>query len=185
MISPIPRATLSSSPTYPLPGYIVDGPRGPLDRTAARAENEDGRAMVSYRASEVFGSGGPPVGRPRLPRAAAVLGLVVLFGGLALPLLGFVLADDRAPFCGRAGRCCCADEAAGRDDRTCLRRGCGCKPTGEAVPGAPLRIEAVLPASEPLVTVSPGEARWETACERPLPRADAPPVPPPRRPLPA
>jgi hypothetical protein len=141
--------------------------------------------MVSYRTSEVFGSNGLPVGRPRLPRAAAVLGLVVLFGGLALPLLGFVLADDRAPFCGRTGRCCCADEAAGRDDRTCLRRGCGCKPTGEAVPGAPLRIEVVLPASEPIVTVSPGEARWETACERPLPRADAPPVPPPRRPFPA
>jgi hypothetical protein len=141
--------------------------------------------MLSYRASEVFGSGGPPAGRTRLSRAAAALGLVVLLGGLGLPVLGLVLADERAPFCGRTGRCCCADETAGRDDRACLRRGCGCKPTGEAVPGAPLRIEALLPASEPLVTVSPGEARWEAVAEQPFPWADAPPVPPPRRSLPA
>ncbi len=137
--------------------------------------------MVFYRASEVFGSGGPPVGRACLPRAAAVLGLVVLLGGLGLPLLGLVLADDRVPLCCRRGRCCCADEAAARDELTCLRRGCGCERPGEAVAGAPLRIEAVLPASEPLVTIPPVEARWEAVAEQPLPRADAPPVPPPRR----
>jgi len=141
--------------------------------------------MISYRASEVFASGGPPVGRPCLPRAAAALGLVVLLSGLALPLLGLVLADERVPFGCRTGRCCCADEAAGKDDRACLRRGCGCKPTGEAVPGAPLRIEALLPASEPLVTVRPREARWEGVAEPSFPWAEAPPVPPPRRSLPA
>jgi hypothetical protein len=141
--------------------------------------------MIPYRASEVFASGGPPVGRSCLPRAAAALGLVVLLGGLGLPLLGLVLADERVPSGCRAGRCCCADEAAGKDDRACLRRGCGCRPTGEAVPGAPLRIEALLPASEPLVTVSPGEARWEAVAGQSFPWADAPPVPPPRRSRPA
>ena len=139
--------------------------------------------MLSYRASEVFGSGGPPVGRARCLRAAAALGLVVLLGGLALPLLGLVLADERVPFCCRTGRCCCADETAGTDDRTCLRRGCGCEHPDATAAGAPLRIEAVLPASEPLVTVSLGEARWEAVAEQPLPWADSPPVPPPRRSL--
>jgi len=120
-----------------------------------------------------------------LRTATAALGLGVLLGGFAVPLLGSVLADERAPFCSSKGRCCCADEAAGRDDRTCLRRGCGCGKPGDVVIAGPLRIEAVLPASAPLVTVSPGEANWEAAAERPLPRADAPPVPPPRRSLPA
>ena len=123
--------------------------------------------------------------RMRVLRAAGALGLAVLVGGLTLPLLSLAVAGEPASFCCSRGRCCCADEAAGRDDRTCLRRGCGCKPTGEAVPGAPLRIEAVLPAAALPVIVTPSEARWETACERPLPRADAPPVPPPRRLLPA
>ena len=141
--------------------------------------------MVSHRASEVLGSGGPPVARPRLRRAAAALGLVVLLGGPGLPLLGLVLADERAPLCSRSGRCCCADEAAGRDDRPCLRRGCGCGSPDDAVAGAPLRIEAVLPAPAPLVTISPVEARREALTEPALPRADAPPVPPPRRSLPA
>jgi len=118
-------------------------------------------------------------------RTVAALGLAVLLGGLALPLLGFALAGGPAPFCGSKGRCCCADEAAGADERTCLRRGCGCERPGEAVAGAPLRIEAVLPASALLATVPPYEARWATAAEQPLPRADAPPVPPPRRSLPA
>ena len=126
-----------------------------------------------------------PANRFRLLRPAAALGLVVLLGGLGLPFLGLVLADERVPFCGRTGRCCCADAAAGTDDRTCLRRGCGCGPTGEAVAGAPLRIEAVLPTAEPLMTVSPVEACWEAVAGQPRPRADAPPVPPPRHPLPA
>ena len=137
--------------------------------------------MISYLPS----GSSPPADRSRLLRLAAALGLVVLLGGLGLPLLGLVLADERAPFCGRTGRCCCADAAAGTDDRTCLRRGCGCEHPDATAAGAPLRIEAVLPASEPLVTVSLGEARWEAVAEQPLPRADAPPVPPPRRSLPA
>lgn len=116
-------------------------------------------------------------------RAAALVGLVVLLGGLGLPLLGLVLADDRVPLCCSKGRCCCADEAAGRDDRPCLRRGCGCERPDVAVTGAPLRIEAVLAASRPLVAASPAGASWESVAERPLPRAEAPPVPPPRRSL--
>ena len=123
--------------------------------------------------------------RPRLLRAAAALGLVVLLGGLAVPLLGLVLADERVPLCCRSGRCCCADEAAGRDDRTCLRRGCGCERPGEAVAGEPLQIEAILLAPGSLVGAPPAEARWEAVAEQPLPRTDAPPVPPPRRSLPA
>ncbi len=123
--------------------------------------------------------------RPRLLRAAAALGLAALLAGLAVPLLGLVLADARVPLCCSKGRCCCADEAARRDDRTCLRRGCGCEQPGEAIAGEPLRIEAVLPASGSLVGASPAVARWEAEAEQPLPRADAPPVPPPRRSLPA
>ncbi|HEX9187159.1 MAG TPA: hypothetical protein VGB87_08815 [Vicinamibacteria bacterium] len=116
---------------------------------------------------------------------AAALGLVVLLGDLGLPLLDLALADERVPFCGRTGRCCCADAVTGTDGGTCLRRSCACGPAGEAVAGAPQRTEAVLPASQPLVAVSPVEACWEAWAEQPRPRADAPPVPPPRRPFPA
>jgi len=118
-------------------------------------------------------------------RLAAVLGLSVLLGGLALPLLGPLLADGPVPFCCSKGRCCCAGDEGARDDRTCLRRGCGCERPGASVAGAPFRIEAVLPAAGPVVAASPSEVRWEPVGERPLPRADAPPVPPPRRSLPA
>jgi hypothetical protein len=137
--------------------------------------------MSSYRPSSLSASDE----KSRLLRAAAALGLVVFLGGLGLPLLGLVLDDERVPLCGRTGRCCCAEAAAGTDERTCLRRGCGCGPMGEAFAGAPLRIEAVLPAADTPVTVAPVEARWEAVAERPRPRAEAPPVPPPKRPLPA
>lgn len=124
--------------------------------------------------------------RARAPlRAAAAFGLTALLGALALPLLGLVIADERTPVCCGKGRCCCADDAAGRDDRTCLRRGCGCERHGEAVTGAMLETEAILPASEALAAASPRYARWPIEPERPLPRSEAPPVPPPRRPLPA
>jgi hypothetical protein len=118
-------------------------------------------------------------------RAASAFGLAVLLGGLAVPLVGLVLEDERAPFCCGKGRCCCADGAAGRDDRTCLRRGCGCERPDEAAEGAPLRIEAILPAPGPLPAASTAEARWEAMAGQLLPREDAPPVPPPRRSLPA
>ena len=121
--------------------------------------------------------------RPIPLRAAAAFGLSVLLGGLALPPLSLVLADERAPFCCSKGRCCCADEAAGRDDRTCLRRGCGCERPGEAVTGAPVRIQAVLPVTHLPAMIPPCGAGWVIADAQPLPRADAPSVPPPRRSL--
>jgi hypothetical protein len=123
--------------------------------------------------------------RSLLLRAASALGLAVLLGGLAVPLVGLVLEDERALFCCRKGRCCCADPAAGRDDRACLRRGCGCERPDEVVAGAPLRIEAVLSASAPPPTAPPADARWEAVVERPFAREDAPPAPPPRPSLPA
>lgn len=118
--------------------------------------------------------------RPALLRAASALGLAVLLGGLFVPLVGLVLEDERTPTCCRKGHCCCADPAAGRDDRTCLRRGCGCERPDEVVAGAPLRIEAVLPASAPPPAATSADACWDAVVERPLPREDAPPAPPPR-----
>ena len=93
--------------------------------------------------------------RVRVLRAAAALGLAVLLGGLTLPLLGLALAGEPASFCCSKGRCCCADETAGTDDRACLRRGCGCEHPDATAAGAPLRIEAVLPAAALPVTVTP------------------------------
>jgi len=120
----------------------------------------------------------------RVFRAAAVFGLAVLLGGLALPLTGLVLEDDSASFCCTKGRCCCPADPV-TDDRTCLSRGCGCEHGDEAVNGVPLQIEAVLPAGEPVATATPAEARWAAADELPIARADQPSVPPPRRSLPA
>ena len=121
----------------------------------------------------------------RIARAAvASLGLVVLVGGLGLPLLGFVLADEPVPFCCTKGRCCCAD-ATGAGERPCLRRGCGCSRPDAVVAGAPLRVEAVLPA---LTSLAPGEARRFDRCvttPSPLDRSHEPPLPPPKRRLPA
>ena len=119
--------------------------------------------------------------RSRGLRLAAALGLAVLLGGLAVPLIGIVLADEPASFCCSKGRCCCADVARSTDEGPCLRRGCGCGHTDELVTGAPLRIEAVLSASAPLTHASPAEARWAIVAERPVARAHEPPVPPPRR----
>jgi hypothetical protein len=121
----------------------------------------------------------------RRGRARAAFALVVLLGGLGLPLLGLVLADGPAPLCCGKGRCCCTGDTASQDDRPCLRRSCGCEHRDATPAGTPLQIEALLPASEPLVTVPPREARWEAVAEQPLPWAEAPPVPPPRRSLPA
>ena len=129
-----------------------------------------GCTMVSYRSHAL--------------RAAAAFGLAVLLAGLTVPLLG-LLADEPAPFCGRNGRCCCADVARSTDEAPCLRRGCGCGHPDELVTGAPLRIEAVLSPSAPVAYASPAEGRWEIAAERPVARAHEPPVPPPKSSLPA
>jgi hypothetical protein len=118
-------------------------------------------------------------------RSMAALGLAVLLGGLSVPLLGLFPADGPIPSCCR-GRCCCTGEATDDGDgRPCLRQRCGCGQPGTVAIAAPLQVEAILPAAGLLVAAPPSEARGETAGERPLPRADAPPVPPPRRPLPA
>ena len=118
-------------------------------------------------------------------RSMAALGLAALLGGLALPLLGLFPGDGPVPFCCR-GRCCCTGEATDDGDgRPCLRQRCGCGQPGAVVIAAPLQVDAVLLAAGPLATPSASEARRETAAEQPLPRADPPPVPPPRRPLPA
>jgi hypothetical protein len=119
-------------------------------------------------------------------RVAAALGLALLLGGLGLPLLGPLLAGERAPFCHSKGRCCCTGgETGAADDRPCLRRDCGCETGDTVLAGAPLRIEAVLPRTE-----SPAgpDARPQKAVARPtspLDRPHAPAVPPPRRPFPA
>jgi hypothetical protein len=123
--------------------------------------------------------------RSRALRLAAAFGLAVLLGGLTLPLVGVVLADEPAPFCCSKGRCCCADVAPSAYEGPCLRRGCGCGHADELVTGAPLRIEAVLSAPAPVAYASPAEARWEIVADRPVARAHEPPVPPPKSPLPA
>jgi hypothetical protein len=127
--------------------------------------------------------------RPRGRRArktGAGLTLAILCGVLTLPLASLAFAHAPAPFCGARGRCCCAGEAT--DDggaRPCLRQRCGCGQPGAAVIVAPLQVEAVLPGSFPLASLTPSDASPEIAGERPLSRADAPPVPPPRLSLPA
>jgi hypothetical protein len=129
-------------------------------------------------------SGRVGAGARVLRRSMAVLGLSVLLGSLALPLLGLVLADEPAPFCCR-GCCCCTGDGAGADDRACLRRGCGCEHPDATVAGAPVRIEAVLPAM--VLPARPESRSLEGAAAFGglLTRPHAPPVPPPRRPLPA
>ncbi len=117
--------------------------------------------------------------------AKAVAGLAVLLGGLALPFLGMVLADEPAPFCCR-GRCCCTGERTDeRDGPPSLRVRCGCGQPDAVVIGAPLRLEAVLPA---VVAPRRAEARRldrRAPPESPLDQPHAPPVPPPKRPPPA
>jgi hypothetical protein len=122
----------------------------------------------------------------RLARAAAAgFALAVLAGGLGLPLLGLVIADEPAPFCCR-GRCCCTGEPTdAADGRPCLRASCHCGRPDPVVAGAPLLFEAVLPAvarsaAPPAPDLAPG-----ALAERPIARSHEPPVPPPRRLLPA
>jgi hypothetical protein len=122
----------------------------------------------------------------RARAAAAALGLAVLLGGVAVPLLGLVLAEEPADFCCSTGRCCCTGETT--DDgggRPCLRVRCGCGRPDAAVIAAPLRLEAVLPA---VAAPSGAEARrldGHLAPASPLERREKPPLPPPKPPLPA
>jgi hypothetical protein len=118
--------------------------------------------------------------RSREIRAASALGLAVLLAGLVLPLMGLVLADEPASCCVK-GRCCCGDVARSTDEAPCLRRGCGCGHSDELAAASRLRFEAVLSASAPVRAISPAEVRWPPMSERPIARADDPPVPPPRR----
>lgn len=116
----------------------------------------------------------------RIQSATAGLALAALLGALALPLLEVALADDSAPLCCSRGRCCCAGVTAGADERPCLRRGCGCERPDATVAGAPLRLEAVLPASLPAHLESHTRCSAKE-CAIVLSRPHAPPVPPPRR----
>ena len=98
-----------------------------LDTPPLREEDrEDGGTMISYRGfTKRFGAQRAveslrPRTRSRLRLAAkAVAGLAVLLGGLALPFLGMVLADEPAPFCCR-GRCCCTGETTDARGRPAL-----------------------------------------------------------------
>jgi hypothetical protein len=115
----------------------------------------------------------------------AALGLAALLAGLALPLLGLFSADGPAPRCCR-DRCCCTGEAADdADARPGLRLRCGCGQPNAGVIAAPVALEALLPAAGLLACAPAGEAQWEARDARPFPRVDPPPVPPPRRSLPA
>lgn len=122
--------------------------------------------------------------RGRIRRATAGLALTALLGGAALPLLDAALSAESAPFCGSKGRCCCGRDTAQADERPCLRRGCGCGLPDASVAVGPLRLEAVLPTGLPthLEPRTPGAA---TVLAIVLSRPHAPPVPPPRRALPA
>jgi hypothetical protein len=121
----------------------------------------------------------------RLARATvAALGLAVLAGATALPLLGLFLADEPASFCCR-GRCCCTGGGPNEGDgRPCLRASCGCGTPGAVVIAAPLQLEAVLPR-----VTTPLRARARRLAERltsssPLDRPGEPLLPPPKRLLP-
>jgi hypothetical protein len=114
----------------------------------------------------------------------SMAGLAILLGSLTLPLLGVVLAEP-APSCCR-GRCCCTGETTDDGDgRPCLRVRCGCGQPDAIVIATPLRVDAVLPA---VAAPMRAEARPLDRCaapEGPLDRPHAPPLPPPKRPLPA
>jgi len=120
----------------------------------------------------------------RIQSATTGLALAALLGALALPLLEVALANESAPLCCSRGRCCCAGDTAGADERPCLRRGCGCERPDATVAGGPLRLEAVLSVSPPahleshICCSAIGHASV-------LSRPHAPPVPPPRHVLPA
>jgi hypothetical protein len=122
----------------------------------------------------------------RIARATvALLALATLGGGLVLPALGLVLADEPAAFCCAKGRCCCAEPAAGADEGPCLRRGCGCERPDATAAGAPLTFEAVLPVPRRLALAGPRRLDRGVAPGNLLARPHAPPVPPPKRLLPA
>lgn len=122
----------------------------------------------------------------RIARAAvAFLALAALGGGLVLPALDLVLADEPAAFCCTKGRCCCADPAAGSDERPCLRRGCGCEQRDAVVAGASTWFEAVLPATSRLARPESRPRDRNAAPGSLLARPHAPPVPPPKLSLPA
>ena len=121
----------------------------------------------------------------RLTRAVlAGLALAVLVGGLALPLASLAV-DEPAPFCCR-GRCCCTGEPTNDGDgRPCLRAACRCGQPDAIVLAAPLWLEAVLPVvARPAATASAEMPRGADTPRPPAP-AEEPPVPPPRRPVPA
>jgi hypothetical protein len=125
--------------------------------------------------------GGRPAPRRRLRLAASALALASLLGA-GLPLLEIALAQEAAPFCGRGGRCCCAESARRDDDGPCLRRGCGCGETESAtVALGPLRLEAVLEATGAPARAEAGQRAEAPPATRLLSRPHAPPVPPPRR----
>ncbi len=118
--------------------------------------------------------------------AGATLGLAVLLGGVTVPLLGLAFAEGPGDFCCRKGRCCCSGETTDDGDgRPCLRVRCACGQTDAAVIAAPLRLEAVLPV---VAAPSGAEARrleGGPPPASPLDRPAEPPLPPPRRLLPA
>jgi hypothetical protein len=115
--------------------------------------------------------------------AAAAFALAVLLGGLGLPLVGLLLADEPAPFCCGKGRCCCAGDASPADDRACLRRGCGCEQKDATVAGVPLSFEAVLAAASRLPRLALRSLEGPPASGGLRTRPHSPPVPPPKRPL--
>jgi hypothetical protein len=122
----------------------------------------------------------------RARAAAATLGLAVLLGGVTVPLLDLVLAEGPEDFCCRKGRCCCSGETT--DDghgRPCLRVRCGCGQPDAAVIAAPLRLEAVLPVIAAPFDAEARRLEGGPPPASPLDRPAEPPLPPPRRLLPA
>ncbi len=162
-------------------------PKERLDRMGLRAQDVAGCTMILHRAfARRRGPRGPFVSStPRLLRVASLIGLSVLLGGLVLPVASLVLARGSAPVCCSKGRCCCADDSVARDERTCLRRGCGCEHGGQAVTGEPLGVEAVLSSPVPVAAPPRAEVRWALPDQRPIARAQTPAPPPPKRSLPA
>jgi hypothetical protein len=115
--------------------------------------------------------------RPR--GAGAGLAALALVAALGLPLIDAVLAEEPAPFCGK-DRCCCAPGSAAGDERPCLRRSCGCERPDATAPQAPLRLEAVLPATARSSPLPRGDDPGVDAEGDPLRRPHPPLFPPPR-----
>jgi hypothetical protein len=115
----------------------------------------------------------------------AAFALAALLGGNLLPVLGLALADPPAPLCCGKGRCCCAGRPTDSDDRLCMRRACGCGHEDATSAGEPLRLEAVLPGRDLAPLPEPRPILRALTGESPIALPHAPPVPPPRRSLPA